>query len=127
MRCHSSHLQFKYLWVSIHPGPGKGITESPQLNEDHSCGVQKEVALERSVLLVAEDGGAARGVAGLVLVWCIADEAQFLEIAVHPEAQCRGIGTQLMAEALALSTRSSSPLPLHRWGNCTSTEISMQL
>jgi len=79
-----------------------------------TCRLQKELGEDRSVVLVAEAGGSARGVEGLVLVWCIADEAQFLEIAVHPKAQCRGIGTRLMSGALALSTRSpplSPPFP----------------
>lgn len=61
------------------------------------------------MLLVAEtqEPGHEPLVNGLVLVWCIADEAQVLELAVHPRAMRQGLGLQLMTEALAISLRSA--------------------
>ena len=71
--------------------------------------VQDELRLEYSVLLVAElqaHGGSV--LVGLVLMWCIADEVQVIELAVHPKFQRQGIGLALMTKALNVGTRSHS-------------------
>lgn len=70
--------------------------------------VQAECREPRTVLLVAEAVATdkAAQVAGVVLIWCIADEAQVMEVAVSPELQQRGIGYQLLKEALAVSSQS---------------------
>ena len=56
------------------------------------------------MLLVAEEAQPASRIVGLVLLWLIADEAQIIEMAVHPAVQRRGIGLQLLTEALRIST-----------------------
>lgn len=72
---------------------------------------QAELALEYSILLVAEmKTEGSRTVAGLVLVWCLADEVQVIELAVHPDYRRQGIGLALMSEALALGTRYTQQL-----------------
>lgn len=45
--------------------------------------------------------GAAPRVRGLAVVWTVADEAQLLEVAVHPAWRRRGVGAALLAAVLA--------------------------
>ena len=66
--------------------------------------LQSELDEERTLLLVAEEAQPASRIVGLVLLWLIADEAQIIEMAVHPAVQRRGIGSQLLTEALRIST-----------------------
>ena len=66
--------------------------------------LQSELDEERTLLLVAEEAEPAGSIVGLVLLWLIADEAQIIEMAVHPAVQRRGIGSQLLTEALRIST-----------------------
>lgn len=65
--------------------------------------------LEYSTVLVAEAHRLDQPIlAGLVIIWCVADEVQVVELAVHPQYRRRGIASALMTEALAIGTRCSA-------------------
>lgn len=51
------------------------------------------------VLVAACDGGADDDVAGVAVVWRVADDAHIMELAVRPAARRRGIGGALLAAA----------------------------
>ena len=85
-------------------------TRSPYLHvmppEMSPC-LQRQMQEERTVLMVAESLENA-AVVGLVLIWCVADEAQIMEVAVLDGCQGQGVGTQLLGAALEVSIRSGS-------------------
>ena len=69
--------------------------------------MQIELKLEHSAIFTAIYTTAGDDVlAGLVLMWCLADEAQIIELAVHPKFRRQGIGLALMTRALAEGSRS---------------------
>jgi [ribosomal protein S18]-alanine N-acetyltransferase len=47
-------------------------------------------------------------VRGLAIVWTVADEAQLLEVAVHPAWRRRGVGAALVAAVLARAPAGGS-------------------
>ena len=57
-----------------------------------------ELARPHATLSVARATGT---IVGFTLVWLVADEAELLVIATHPDARRRGIGAALLTAALA--------------------------
>ena len=72
--------------------------------------LQAELALEYSTLLIAETSAdqLIRQIVGLVLIWCVADEIQIIELAVHPKFHRCGIARAMINEALIIGQRYSS-------------------
>ena len=67
---------------------------------------QAELRLDHSHLLTAQcTNSGEKLIAGLLLMWCLADEAQIIELAVHPDLRRKGIALALMTEALAEGSR----------------------
>ena len=82
-----------------------------QILLDYSFSMQAELRRDHSILLTAQCTSVGEEViAGLVLMWCLADEAQIIELAVHPDFRRQGIALALMTEALAEGSRSD-PTP----------------
>lgn len=74
--------------------------------------MQEELHQDHSVLLVAKCRSSEVEMrVGLVLMWCLADEAQILELAVHPDFRRLGIGLMLMDNALAEGGKYEGSLP----------------
>lgn len=63
---------------------------TPRWTPEH---FRREIGSDRSLGLVAEEGGR---VAGFGFVWLLAEEAQVADLAVHPSAARRGIGRRLL-------------------------------
>ena len=66
--------------------------------------LQGQMEQSNRLLTVAElkqDGS----IIGMVLIWCVADEVQVMEVAVSKKYQGQGVGSAMFAEALSTSTR----------------------
>ncbi len=60
------------------------------------------LSFSRLMLAVTDEGGeGASTVAGYLCRWLVAGEYHILNIAAHPDFRRRGVGTSLMAEAVA--------------------------
>jgi [ribosomal protein S18]-alanine N-acetyltransferase len=65
---------------------------------------RRELSLSFSRLMLAvtdEDGESGGTIVGYLCRWLVAGESHILNIATHPDYRCRGVGTALMAEAVA--------------------------
>ena len=109
-------LQFKLHalhYTSLQPSTRpllQASTRSPYhhvLLPPRSPCLQHQMQEERTVLMVAESLENA-SIVGLVLIWCVADEAQIMEVAVLDGCQGQGVGTQLLGAALEVSIRYGS-------------------
>jgi len=62
------------------------------------------LSFSRLMLAVTDDPAAgAAAIAGYLCRWLVAGEYHILNVAVHPDYRCRGVGTALMAGAVAES------------------------
>ena len=85
-----------YIAIQQAAGFGKcGSLMQAELRNDHAVLLTAQCTLAEKELLV-----------GLVLMWCLVDEAQIIELAVHPDFRRQGIGLSLMSEAMAEGIRS---------------------
>jgi ribosomal-protein-alanine N-acetyltransferase len=69
------------------------------------------LSFSRLMLAVADDPAAGpAGIAGYLCRWLVAGEYHILNVAVHPDFRCHGVGTALMAGAVAESRARKASL-----------------
>jgi ribosomal-protein-alanine N-acetyltransferase len=72
---------------------------------------RRELSLSFSRLMLAvADDPAGAAIAGYLCRWLVAGEYHILNVAVHPDFRCRGVGTALMAGAVAESRARGASL-----------------